>query len=363
MIRLIGFVLIWVIAVGCQAPPPDPSGELLRALESQEWERLEGRLMSAEQMSAFPLRLALNQGARWRGLALLRRLDSHLLFEVDLEVDERLSRYAFWVEAPRPPVRSASATRAQNQSFSGEVAQGELSALGRLIDWSEPYAVERHTTLTEPSVTPARFAIPTYREPQGHYDYARTSRVQLGVIDLERGDVLEEGWTGYFSIQDLSVSAPESVRSRRAIRRCSRLSAAVISKQMRLDSQLNQSCQGRLLLTAQRARYLGESNAQPHVDVAHGNQGGRRIRDTQDELVDGEPRFNGRITLGVKLKRTASPEVRESMIIAPSLTKCIKETFSAWADRLKRSECELIATFNFSVQRETNEEGETLGSP
>ena len=346
-----------MVITGCQDPPPDPSGDLLRALESQDWERLEGRLMSAEQVSVFPLRLALSRGARWRGLARMRRLDSHILFEIDLEMNERLSRYAFWVEAPQPPIRSTSATRAQNQSFSGAIAQGELSSLGQLTGWSEPYIVERHATFMAASVTPARFAIPTYREPRGHYDYARTSRVQLGVIDLKRGDVLEKGWAGDFSTYSLSVRAPEqSAHAGRAARRCSRIEKIAIARQARLTASLNTRCQGQLLLAAQRARYLSASNIQPHIDVTHGQHGGRHIREAQEGLIhDDQPRFNGRITLDVGLKHATSPQVKESMIIAPSLTQCINEVLSVWSNRLKRAECELTATFNFSAQRATDD--------
>jgi len=393
---------------GCQSPPSDHVGNLIKAIKDQRWEHLEGRYLSVEQLNSFPLKSALDRGAQWVGVTRIRKLEQYLLFDIDLkEADlskdpnltshqiksttleklpsssdldqepfphkanlkplhieqtqpyQSINRYHFWVTAPRPPIRGDNAQIVNSQTFSGPPIKGELATLGKIAGWSVPQPVTSTSITISDIQAPSRFTARSYRTLSGHERVLRHSQEQLGVIGLKGSGAIEPGWRGHFQLLKPRWTSIDSKR-----KRCQRALMAWKRSTSRLMTILNQSCHRVLLQTAQRTRYFKGNLHQPQVDVTR-DGGGRNVRIEQEQLSTSSQSsremqnnngvsFNGRISLRQSLDFKAqlrpTPSISEAMIIAPPLTQCLQQEVQRWsAEVLPRSACEIEFTIHFKV--------------
>ena len=69
----------------------DDVAVLVKAIKNQDWQRLNDRFGGSLRLEDFSVYRAMREGARWRRLARIRRVDHHLIFDLELTEREQAS--------------------------------------------------------------------------------------------------------------------------------------------------------------------------------------------------------------------------------------------------------------------------------
>lgn len=344
--------------MGCgDTPPPKESASLIDLLEARDWGAVSSFFKSTQALDEFPLKMALVEGAQWAGLRRIRRLDDHLIFEVDLLSTKELqsrSRYLFWVSTP------------QSQAH----MKGEQSRAGLVLGWSPPVVVSRSEVSQLDLTVPLRFGLMSYRELTGHRETQNTARTVLGILGKEGGGASDSEWTIDFKFHHFEFNSLEKKKKnecKRPLNLWNKLSPMLLQS-------LRERCAPSLRFAAQRAM-LNPQVATPQV-VLGGEGGGSALRQAQDqallarfdtsspqddpmksvELGSNGVTFNGRVTLQQSLEWSGDtrivPAVTEAIVIAPNLIQCLQSTTHEWSKSfLPTTPCEFKISYYFAAQQ------------
>ena len=360
-----------LVTLSCDPPKrTDDLSDLMRAIRTQDWMHVKSHLAESVTLEEAPFYQAMKRGAEWHRLVRIRRIDHHLLVEVELMLGSQdesvkntgtaIRRYMFWVTEPNTYDE-----------------HGPERAIGKLVGWMDPIPSEgEFVELTEISA-PMRFATTSYRELSSHQDQSRLADFTLGVIGKEGSGAVESGWRGEIRLLNLDFTPIDS----KSAQLCKKLKSDTVKRVEVLKHNLNQSCEVPLLLAAQRARYVNLNKIFDKVDVSKGG-GGQEIRRSQDqELIDrflkadqepgkGDksqslddlktlgkqlPLYNGTLkfyqSLELSPEQRLAPELKEAILISPPLVSCIKGIIIRWSkDFLKRSPCRYQAMVHVKVE-------------
>ena len=299
---------------------------MLSALERGVWSEVEPLFHKERPLEAFPLKLALEQGAQWEGVKRGRVMDQHAVMDVDLTYPTPCTgglteacgrqRFTFWLKLEQPALPF--------DDFFAEVEGEERpKELVEVAGWRAPQLVPSPSSQAliplDDINTPARFSATSFR---GVPDLRAVGVFGEGELDLK-------GWSA-----SLVKLEPQLTPLKK--RGCKRVQLRV-SKPL-LERDLNR-CAELLAREAQRAH----------------NTGAETIRGDVALHDAGRDSFAGALTLRQDLslepRLRLAPELTEAMLLAQDFTSCVQERVQQWSrDHVAQAQCELTLSMLFKVE-------------
>ena len=299
-------------------PPSDPIKPVLSAMERGAWGEL-SELFEEGSLERFPLKRAMDTGARWEGVKRARLMDNHMVVDVDLTSPNTntLTRYTFWLTLPRSLTQLNHLAPFDDEGAETDEAD-EAVRVEAVAGWREPHPASAALIELDDMNTPTRFSATSFR---GVPDVAT-----LAVFDEESLDL--KGWSANLS----ELKADLKPHKKRGCKRVNvRVSRPVLESEMK-------RCAPLLAQEAQRAELSGARAI--HNEVA--------LYDKQRASFAG--RFTLRLDLSVPPRLRAHPDVLEAMVLSRAFSQCVKERVTQWSrEYLPQAACDLTLPMLFKV--------------
>lgn len=342
------------LAIACQSVEPpssshDPIAYILSSMKNKQWEQLKKHFTYPEQIVEFPLKKALDRKETWHTVRRIRMMDQHFIFDIDtIQNDDntQCKRYTFWASIHDKQSTSQSQNTRTNKSF-------------KIIGWTQAKrCIDQAIELYEIEA-PTRFSATSFR----------------GVIHIKNLGVLHQANP---QSNDLlwHIEQGDFSMTKRALKKrgCRTINLKKIDQI--LNDQIQTQCYPLLKQDSQRSYHAQQSKAwlaQRKVDVTDGKEW--KDEDPQDlnpkaylksrthtrkgkkiPILPLKPThvesniklqsllFSGQLMIQQDLSADGElrklPFIKESMLIAPQFTQCVRSTLWQWSTKqLPKSAC------------------------
>jgi hypothetical protein len=355
-ISLICISLICIsLNIACQTVEPpsashDPIAYILSSMKNKQWDQLNKYFTYPEQIVEFPLKKALDRKETWHTVRRIRMMDQHFIFDIDtIQTDHstQCKRYTFWASLNEKQTSSQIQSTITNKSL-------------KIIGWTQAKkCIDQAIELYEIEA-PTRFSATSFRG----VIHIKT----LGILHQAKPQSNDLLW--YIEQGDFNMT-------KRALKKrgCRRINLKKIDQI--LQNQIQTKCYPLLKQDIQRSYHAQQSKtwlAQRKVDVTDGKEWKdedpknlnpkaylkSRIRNARkgkkSSLLPLKPihveqgiksqslSFSGKLMIQQDLSADGelrkSPLVKESMLIAPQFTQCVRSTLWQWSNKeLPKSAC------------------------